>query len=94
MIKSSVFRRAGRLGMIISLFFITQLYAVTTDQMTTDLKILYQEAVSFSKKVESYPFDSKEKVTITRILNMLKQDAKRNQGFSRYRIICQAPGRV
>ncbi|HAE87735.1 TPA: hypothetical protein DCG86_06900, partial [Candidatus Marinimicrobia bacterium] len=77
MIKNSVFRRVVHLGMILSLFFITHAYALTTDQMTTALKTLYQEAVSFSKKVEDYPPDSKEKVTITRILNMLKQDAKK-----------------
>lgn len=77
MIKNTFFRRAGLLGMIVSLFFITHVYAVTTGQMITALKSLYQEAVTFSQKVENYPADSKEKVTITRILNILKQDARK-----------------
>ncbi len=82
MIKKHIFRRWGLAWIILLLVFATQAEAVTTDQMTTALKNLYQEAVSYSKKVDSYPEDSKEKVTITRIINMLKQDARKLRALS------------
>lgn len=51
--------------------------AYTTDEMTEVLKELYMQADSCSQKLGDYPEESPEKVRMTRILNMLKQDARK-----------------
>ena len=77
MIKNSPIHNSVRFLFAMLFASVVMAQSITTAQMTKALRSVYDQAVEFSKSVESYPDDSREKVTITRMINMLKQDARK-----------------
>ncbi len=71
------FRRIFQIPVLLIFILFSDLHAYTVDEMTEYLKDLYLQADTCLLALKDYPEESPEKVKLTRILHMLRQDARK-----------------